>query len=496
MALLEPQVSALPAFAQKFLSRDKQLFIDGEFVDAVSGKTFPVFNPATGDILANVAEGDAADVDLAVKAARRAFESGPWRSMSPAERARLMYKLADKLEERLEDLALLESLDNGKPLAVARVADVPMSVENLRYMAGWATKIVGQSIPIPGEFHAYTRREPIGVVGQIIPWNFPLLMLAWKIGPALAAGCTIVLKPAEQTPLSALLVAELAAEVGFPKGVFNVIPGYGETAGARIASHPDVDKVAFTGSTEVGKIIVRAATGNLKKVTLELGGKSPNVIFADANIQEAIAGAAFGIFFNMGQCCTAGSRLFVERSVFDEVTQGVAAAAKAMNVGSGLDARTDIGPLVSDEQLDRVTGYIRSGISEGARALSGGVRAGEKGYFVEPTVLVDTKPDMKIMREEIFGPVVAATPFDDPNEILASANDTVFGLAAGVWTKDVSKAHKVAAGLRAGTVWVNCYNVFDPALPFGGFKQSGWGREMSGNAIDCYTETKSVVVKL
>ena len=496
MALLEPQVSALPAFAQKFLSRDKQLFIDGEFVDAVSGKTFPVFNPATGEILAKVAEGDAADVDLAVSAARRAFESGPWRSMSPAERARLIYRLADKLEERLEDLALLESLDNGKPLAVARVADVPMSVENLRYMAGWATKIVGQSIPIPGEFHAYTRREPIGVVGQIIPWNFPLLMLAWKIGPALAAGCTIVLKPAEQTPLSALLVAELAAEVGFPKGVFNVVPGYGETAGARIASHPDVDKVAFTGSTEVGKIIVRAATGNLKKVTLELGGKSPNVIFADANIQEAIAGAAFGIFFNMGQCCTAGSRLFVERSVFDEVTQGVAAAAKAMNVGSGLDSRTDIGPLVSDEQLDRVTGYIQSGISEGARALSGGVRAGDKGYFVEPTVLVDTKPDMKIMREEIFGPVVAATPFDDPNEILASANDTIFGLAAGVWTKDVSKAHKVAAGLRAGTVWVNCYNVFDPALPFGGFKQSGWGREMSSNAIDCYTETKSVVVKL
>jgi phenylacetaldehyde dehydrogenase len=496
MALLEPQVSALPAFAQKFLSRDKQLFIDGEFVDAVSGKTFPVFNPATGEILAKVAEGDAADVDLAVKAARRAFESGPWRSMSPAERARLIYKLADKLEERLEDLALLESLDNGKPLAVARVADVPMSVENLRYMAGWATKIVGQSIPIPGEFHAYTRREPIGVVGQIIPWNFPLLMLAWKIGPALAAGCTIVLKPAEQTPLSALLVAELAAEVGFPKGVFNVVPGYGETAGARIASHPDVDKVAFTGSTEVGKIIVRAATGNLKKVTLELGGKSPNVIFADANIQEAIAGAAFGIFFNMGQCCTAGSRLFVERSVFDEVTQGVAAAAKAMNVGSGLDSRTDIGPLVSDEQLDRVTGYIQSGISEGARALSGGVRAGDKGYFVEPTVLVDTTPDMKIMREEIFGPVVAATPFDDPSEILASANDTIFGLAAGVWTKDVSKAHKVAAGLRAGTVWVNCYNVFDPALPFGGFKQSGWGREMSSNAIDCYTETKSVVVKL
>jgi phenylacetaldehyde dehydrogenase len=305
-----------------------------------------------------------------------------------------------------------------------------------------------------------------------------------------------VLKPAEQTPLTALLLAEIAAEVGFPPGVLNVVPGYGETAGAAIASHPGVDKVAFTGSTEVGKIIVKAAAGNLKKVTLELGGKSPNIIFADANIAEATAGAAFGIFFNMGQCCTAGSRLFVERSVFDEVTQGIAAAAKAMTVGSGLDARTDIGPLVSDEQLNRVTGYIESGIAEGARTLSGGVRAGDRGYFVEPTVIVDTKPDMKIMREEIFGPVVAATPFDDPNDILGAANDTIFGLAAGVWTKDVSKAHKMAAGIRAGTVWVNCYNVFDPALPFGGFKQSGWGREMSHNAIECYTETKSVVVKL
>jgi phenylacetaldehyde dehydrogenase len=497
MALLAPPISSqLPEFARKYLSRSKQLFIDGAFVDAKSGKTFPVFNPATGEILAHVAEGDAADINLAVAAARRAFESPAWAGLSPSQRARLIYKLADRLEERLEDFALLESLDNGKPLAVARVADVPMSVDNLRYMAGWATKIVGESIPIPGDFHAYTRREPIGVVGQIIPWNFPLLMAAWKIGPALAAGCTIVLKPAEQTPLSALLLAEIAAEVGFPAGVLNVVPGYGETAGAALAEHPGVDKVAFTGSTEVGKIIVRAAAGNLKKVTLELGGKSPNIIFADANIAEATQGAAFGIFFNMGQCCTAGSRLFVERSVFDEVTQGIAAAAKAMNVGNGLDARTDIGPLVSDEQLARVTGYIESGIAEGARMLSGGVRVGDKGYFVEPTVIVDTKPDMKIMREEIFGPVVAATPFDDPNEILGAANDTVFGLAAGVWTKDVSKAHKVAAALRAGTVWVNCYNVFDPALPFGGFKQSGWGREMSHNALECYTETKSVVVKL
>ncbi len=497
MALLAPPIpSQLPEFAQHYLSRTKQLYIDGKFVDAQSGKTFPVFNPATGEILAEVAEGDVADINLAVAAARRAFESKAWSGLPPSQRARLIDKLADKLEERLEDFALLESLDNGKPLAVARVADVPMSVDNLRYMAGWATKILGDSIPIAGDFHAYTRREPIGVVGQIIPWNFPLLMAAWKLGPALAAGCTIVLKPAEQTPLSALLLAEIAAEVGFPPGVLNVVPGYGETAGAALAEHPDVDKVAFTGSTEVGKIIVRAAAGNLKKVTLELGGKSPNIIFADADVAQATQGAAFGIFFNMGQCCTAGSRLFVERSVFDEVTHGIAAAAKAMNVGHGLDARTDIGPLVSDEQLARVTGYIESGIAEGARTLSGGARVGDRGYFVEPTVIVDAKPHMKIMREEIFGPVVAATPFDDPNEILGAANDTVYGLAAGVWTKDVSKAHKVAAALRAGTVWVNCYNVFDPALPFGGFKQSGWGREMSHNALECYTETKSVVVKL
>jgi phenylacetaldehyde dehydrogenase len=497
MALLEPPVfRELPVFAKHFLSAPKQLFIDGSWVEAKSGKTFPVYNPATGEILVHVAEGDSADIDLAVAAARRAFESGPWRAMSPSERGRLLYKLADKMEERLEDLALLESLDNGKPLTVARVADVPMAIDNLRYMAGWATKILGETIPIPGSFHAYTRREPIGVVGQIIPWNFPLLMAAWKIGPALAAGCTIVLKPAEQTPLTALLIAELPAEVGFPAGVLNVIPGYGETAGAAIASHPDVDKVAFTGSTEVGKIIVKAAAGNLKKVTLELGGKSPNIIFADSNLEEAIAGAAFGIFFNMGQCCTAGSRLFVERSVFDEVTQGIAAAAKSMRVGSGLDQRTDIGPLVSDVQLERVTGYIDSGLADGARALSGGTRVGDKGYFVEPTVLVDVKPDMKIMREEIFGPVVAATPFEDPSDIVRAANDTIFGLAAGVWTNDLSKAHTLAAGLKAGTVWVNCYNVFDPALPFGGYKQSGWGREMSHNAIECYTETKSVVVKL
>jgi len=497
MALLdEPLTYQLPPFAQSYLKEPKKLFIDGKFIEAQSGKTFQVFNPATGEVLANVAEGDSADIDLAVSAARRAFDHGPWRKLSPSQRARLIYQLADKIEERLEDFALLESLDNGKPLAVARVADVPMSIDNLRYMSGWATKILGDSISLPGEFHAYTRREPIGVAGQIIPWNFPLLMAAWKIGPALAAGCTIVLKPAEQTPLSALLLAEMAAEVGFPEGVFNVVTGFGETAGAAIAAHPDVDKVAFTGSTEVGKLIVKAAAGNLKKVTLELGGKSPNIIFADADIDRATAGAAFGIFFNMGQCCTAGSRLFVERSGFERVTEGIAEAAQQMRVGHGLDQRTEIGPLVSDEQLDRVTGYIQSGIAEGARTLSGGGRVGDRGYFVAPTVIVDVQPHMKIMREEIFGPVVAATPFDDPREIIDAANDTAFGLAAGVWTKDLSKAHKVAAGLRAGTVWVNCYNVFDPALPFGGFKQSGWGREMGHEALECYTETKAVVVKL
>ena len=490
--LTQTSTAQLPAFAQKFLKEPKKLFIDGKFVDAKSGKTFPVFNPATGETIAYVAEGDSADIDLAVAAARRAFERGSWRKMSPSQRSRLIYQLADKMEERLEDFALLESLDNGKPLSIARVADVPLAVDNLRYMAGWATKILGDTIPIPGDFHAYTRREPIGVAGQIIPWNFPLLMAAWKIGPALAAGCTIVLKPAEQTPLSAMLLAEIAAEVGFPEGVLNVVPGYGETAGAAIAAHPDVDKVAFTGSTDVGKLIVKAAAGNLKKVTLELGGKSPNIIFADANIEEAIAGAAFAIFFNMGECCSAGSRLFVERPVFDQVTQAIANAAKGMKVGSGLDQSTEIGPLVSDEQLDRVTGYIQSGIDEGARTLSGGGRVGDRGYFVAPTVIVDVKPNMKIMREEIFGPVVAATPFDDMNEVLEQANDTVFGLAAGVWTKDVSKAHNVAAGLRAGSVWVNCYNVFDAALPFGGYKQSGWGREMGHEVLEQYTEVKAV----
>jgi len=497
MALLEPpQSRQIPAFARTFMSTPRQLFIDGNFSGAVSGKTFPVYDPSTGEVMAQVAEGDRADIDRAVRAARKAFDGGPWRTMSPSERGRMLYRLADKLEERLEDFALLESLDNGKPLAIARVADVPLAVDLFRYMAGWATKILGNTIPVPGDFHAYTRKEPIGVVGQIIPWNFPLLMAAWKLGPALAAGNTVVLKPAEQTPLSALLLAELIAEVGFPDGVVNVVPGYGETAGAALSAHPDVDKVAFTGSTEVGKLIAIAATGNLKKVTLELGGKSPNIVFADADLDAAAAGAAMAIFFNHGQCCVAGSRLYIERPVYDRVLAGVAEEAKKISVGHGLDERSGMGPLVSQEQLERVTGYIKSGLDEGARAHIGGKRVGERGYFVEPTILVDTKPHMKVVQEEIFGPVVTAMPFDDPNEILPAANDTVFGLGAGVWTRDISKAHRTAAGLRAGTVWVNCYNVFDAALPFGGYKQSGWGREMGYEAINMYTETKSVIVKL
>ena len=497
MALLEPpQSRQIPAFARNFMSTPRQLFIDGNFTAAVSGKTFPVYDPSTGEVMAQVAEGDRADIDRAVRAARKAFDGGPWRTMSPSARGRLLYRLADKLEERLEDFALLESIDNGKPLAIARVADVPLAVDLFRYMAGWATKILGNTIPVPGDFHAYTRKEPIGVAGQIIPWNFPLLMAAWKLGPALAAGNTVVLKPAEQTPLSALLLAELIAEVGFPDGVVNVVPGYGETAGAALSAHPDVDKVAFTGSTEVGKLIAIAATGNLKKVTLELGGKSPNIVFADADLDAAAAGAAMAIFFNHGQCCVAGSRLYIERPVYDRVLAGVAEEAKKISVGHGLDERSGMGPLVSQEQFDRVTGYIKSGLDEGARAHIGGKRVGERGYFVEPTILVDTKPNMKVVQEEIFGPVVTAMPFDDPNEILPAANDTVYGLGAGVWTKDISKAHRTAAGLRAGTVWVNCYNVFDAALPFGGYKQSGWGREMGYEALNMYTETKTVIVKL
>lgn len=484
---------------EKYLAGKGRLFINNHWVDAKSGKTLDVYDPSNGKVIAQVAAADKEDVDEAVKVARAAFETGAWSRLTPSERGRLLWKLADLLERDFEEFAKLESLDNGKPLAFAR-GDITLAIDMFRYMAGWATKIMGTTTPLSlgFEHHSYTIREPVGVVGQIIPWNFPLLMAAWKLAPALSAGCTVILKPAEQTPMTALKLGELFLEAGFPEGAVAILNGFGETVGAAIASHPDIDKVAFTGSTEVGKMIVRAATGNLKKITLELGGKSPVIVFGDADLKSASEGAAAGIFYNQGQVCTAGSRLYVHKSAFDRVVADVADTASKIKVGRGLDETSQMGPLVSDEQFNRVLGYIRSGREQGATVAAGGERFGDEGYFVKPTVITNTNRDMKVVREEIFGPVIVAEPFgdDDLDAIARIANDTEYGLAASVWTKDISKAHRMARKIKAGTVWINSHNVYDAGLAFGGYKQSGWGREMGEYAIQNYTEVKAITVKL
>jgi len=489
-------VTPLKNKVEQFLQGKKKLYINGEFVESVSGKTFETVNPATGETLATVYEGDKEDIDRAVKAAREAFDHGPWSKMSAAERSRIMYKLADLMEKHQEELAQLETLDNGKPIRETANADIPLSIEHMRYYAGWSTKIVGQTIPVSGSYFNYTRHEPVGVVGQIIPWNFPLLMAMWKLGAALATGCTVVLKPAEQTPLSALYLAELIEEAGFPPGVVNIVPGFGETAGDAIVKHPLIDKIAFTGSTEVGKLIMQNASKTLKRVTLELGGKSPNIILPDADLQKAIPGALNGVMFNQGQVCCAGSRVFIQKKQYDNVVADMVSHAKSIKQGFGLQEDVDMGPLVSDEQQKRVLGYIEKGLDEGAELLTGGQNPFKQGYFVEPTIFASVDDSMTISKEEIFGPVIAALPFEDLDDLIERANNTNYGLAAGVWTQDVAKAHYIANNLRAGTVWVNCYNVFDAASPFGGYKESGIGREMGSYALNNYTEVKSVWISM
>ncbi|MCU6599970.1 aldehyde dehydrogenase family protein [Peribacillus frigoritolerans] len=481
---------------QAFLKGTKKLLINGELVEAASGKTFETLDPSNGKVLAVVSEAGPEDVDKAVKAARTAFDNGPWKKMSASERSRLIYKLADLMEDHKEALAQLDTLDNGKPIGETTNADVPLAIDHFRYYAGWTTKIVGQTIPVAGNYFNYTRHEAVGVVGQIIPWNFPLLMAAWKLGAALATGCTIVLKPAEQTPLSALYLGQLALEAGFPPGVLNVIPGFGETAGSPLVDHPDVDKIAFTGSTSVGKMIMRQASGTVKKISLELGGKSPNIILPDADMSKAIPGALMGIMFNQGQVCCAGSRLYIQKKSYDNVVADLVSHAKNIKQGAGLDPSTQIGPLVSSEQMERVGGYIEKGKSEGAEVVTGGNYGQGEGYFVTPTIFAGVEDEMTIAKEEIFGPVVAAMPFDDLDDVINRANNSEYGLAAGLWTQDVKKAHYVANELKAGTVWVNCYNAFDAASPFGGYKQSGIGREMGSYALDNYTEVKSVWINL
>jgi phenylacetaldehyde dehydrogenase len=485
---------------RSFVSGKHQMVIGGKRCNAASGATLDVFDPASATVIATVPAGDKADIDQAVGAARHALEQGEWSKFKPVQREKLLLKLADLLEANAVELAQIDSLDNGKSAMMAQMVDLGMAIDFTRYMAGWATKIEGSTInaSMPGfpdaHWVAYTRKEPVGVVGAIVPWNFPLLMAVWKVVPALTAGCTVVLKPAEETPLSALRLAQLLEEAGCPAGVLNVVTGYGHTAGAALSSHPGINKVAFTGSTEVGKLIGKAAVDNLTRMSLELGGKSPVIVLEDADIEMATQGAIMGIFFNQGEVCTAGSRLYAHKSVFDKIVAGVAAAAEGMQLGPGLDPASQMGPLVSKVQQERVQGYIASGIADGVKVVAGGGSYEGSGYFVKPTVLTNVRPDMKCVQEEIFGPVLAAAPFDDIEEVVRLANNTPYGLAASIWSNNLSAVNRLIPRIKAGTVWVNCHNVLDPALPFGGYKQSGVGREMGKDQVEMYLETKSVLM--
>lgn len=483
----------------EFLQKPMKMLINGKWVDAINGQTFPTYNPASGEVLAQVPLADVEDVSRAVQAAREAYEHGPWGKMGASERSKLLWKVADLIDENADELAELEVLDNGKPYRVARRGDLPSASEHFRYYAGWATKIEGSTIPvsIPNQF-VYTLREPMGVVGLIIPWNFPLLMAAWKLAPALACGNVAILKPAEETPLSALRLGELILAAGFPEGVVNILTGPGVPTGAAMTANMGIDKIAFTGSTEVGrKVMEAAATSNLKRVSLELGGKSPLVICADADISKAIKGATWAGFSTAGQECVAGSRLFIERPVYDDILQGLSEQANRLRVDHGFAEKVHVGPIISQQQLDRILSYIESGEQSGANVVAGGERLGDEkagGYFISPTVFSHQDDDLKIVKEEIFGPVIAATPFDSWEELVNRANNSSYGLAAGIWTSDVSKAHRFAQQVEAGTVWINGYGLFDAAAPFGGYKQSGFGREMGKDAIELYTQVKTVWV--